>query len=81
MIYGNSRMIYLLCKHDIISVPFMREAYIICAADIIAPAISSVTAGNGYHCKNPLLPIWQKRIFSWCRQPESNRYGFYSEGF
>ena len=28
---------------------FTREAYIICAADIIASAISSVTAGNGYH--------------------------------
>ena len=49
MIYGLRRMIYLLRKHDIISVPFTREAYIICEADIIAPAISSVTAGNGYH--------------------------------
>ena len=29
------RMIYLHCKHDIISVPFIREAYITCAADII----------------------------------------------
>ena len=49
MIYGLRDMIYLLRKHDIISVPFIREAYIICEADIIAPAISSVTAGNGYH--------------------------------
>ena len=49
MIYGLHRMIYLLRKHDIISVPYIREAYIICAADIIAAAISSVTAGNGYH--------------------------------
>ncbi len=29
------RMIYLLRKYDIISVSFIREAYIICAADII----------------------------------------------
>ena len=43
------RMIYLLRKHDIISVPIIREAYIICEADIIALAISSVTVGNGYH--------------------------------
>ncbi len=65
MIYGLRRMIYLLRKHDIrtcpagrtlllamlviISVPFIREAYIICAADIIASAISSVTVRNGYH--------------------------------
>ena len=49
MIYGLRRMIYLLRKHDIISVPFMRKAYIICKADIIAAAISSVTARNGYH--------------------------------
>ena len=56
MIYGLRRMIYLLRKHDIISVPFIREAYIICEADIIASAISSVTVGNGYHCKKPLLP-------------------------
>ena len=49
MIYGLRRMIYLLRKYDIISVPFIREAYIICEADIIAPAISSVTVGNGYH--------------------------------
>ena len=49
MIYGIRRMIYLLCKYDIISVPFIREAYIICEADIIASAISSVTMGNGYH--------------------------------
>ena len=49
MIYGFFRMIYLLRKHDIISVPFIRKAYITRAADIIAPAISSVSAGNGYH--------------------------------
>ena len=42
-------MIYLLRKHDMISVPFIRAAYITCAADIIAKAISSVTYGNGYH--------------------------------
>ena len=49
MIYGCRRMIYLLRKCDIISVPIIRKAYIICGADIIASAISSVTAGNGYH--------------------------------
>ncbi len=35
MIYGISRIIYLLRKYDIISVPIIREAYIICEADII----------------------------------------------
>ena len=29
------RMIYLLCKYDIISVPIIREAYITRKADII----------------------------------------------
>lgn len=51
MIYGEYRMIYLPRKYDIIFVPFMREAYIICEADIIPKGISSVSAGNGYHCK------------------------------
>ena len=36
-------MIYLRCKYDIISVPFIRKAYIICEANIIA--ISSREAG------------------------------------
>ena len=58
------RMIYLLRKHDIISVPIIREAYIICEADIIALAISSVTVGNGYHCKKSLLSGRQKRFFT-----------------
>ena len=62
MIYGLRRMIYLLCKCDIISVPCIREAYIICGADIIALAISSVTAGNGYHWKN-LFCLVDKRGF------------------
>ena len=57
MIYGLRRVIYLRCKYDIISVPFIREAYIICGADIIATAISSVSAGNGYHCKNRFCPV------------------------
>ena len=65
MIYGKSRMIYLLRKHDIISVPFMCEAYIICGADIMPPGISSVSEGNGYHCKNPDLSARQIRIFTW----------------
>ena len=46
MIYGLRRMIYLLRKYDIISVPFIREAYIIYEADIIASAISSVPQGT-----------------------------------
>ena len=49
MIYGKCCMIYLLRKHDIISVPSIREAYIICEADIIPPGISPVPPGNGYH--------------------------------
>ena len=55
MIYGCRRLIYLLRKCDIISVPFIREAYIIYEADIIALAISSVSAGNRYHCKSRRL--------------------------
>ena len=55
-------MIYLLRKCDIISVLFIRKAYIICVADIIASAISSVNEVNGYHCKNPFCPV-DKRGF------------------
>ena len=49
MIYGFRRMIYLLCKHDIISVPHTRSVYHMKYIYHIAD-ISSVTAGNGYHC-------------------------------
>ena len=52
MIYGLRRMIYLLRKHDIISVPFIREAYIICEADIIAVAISPFQTGTNIIVKN-----------------------------
>ena len=68
-------MIYLRCKYDIISVPIIREAYIICKADIIASAISSVTVGNGYHCKKPLLSGRQKRFFTWQRRRDSIESG------
>ena len=62
MIYHWRDMIYGK-MYDIISVPIIREAYIICEADIIATVISSVTAGNGYHCKKPLLSIKTKEVF------------------
>ena len=65
-------MIYLLRKYEIISVPFIRKAYIICEADIIASAISSVTVGNGYHCKKPLLSDRQKGLFSCQRATKSS---------
>ncbi len=63
MICVLCHMIYLLCKHDIISVPGIRETYIICIADIIASAISSVTAGNGYHCKKTYFAYRAKEVF------------------
>ena len=78
MICVLCHMIYLLCKHDIISVPGIREAYIICVADIIASAISSVTAGNGYHCKN-LFCLPAKEVFYMVRptgvEPAAFRVG------
>ena len=80
MIYGLRRMIYLLRKYDIISVPFIREAYIICGADIIAEAISSVPQGTDIIVKNRFCQQ-TKAVFTWCRQPDSNRYAFYGEGF
>ena len=73
MIYGISRMIYLLRNYDIISVPIIREAYIIRAADIIPTGISSVTAGNGYHWKK--LDLRTNQAFFWCGLPDLNRYG------
>ena len=62
MIYGLCRVIYLLRKHDIISVPFIREAYIICEADIIALAISPVPSGTDIIVKNLFCPV-DKRGF------------------
>ena len=55
-------MIYLLRKHDIISVPFIREAYIICGADIIAEAISSGPQGTDIIVKNLFCQV-DKRGF------------------
>ena len=57
MIYGCRRMIYLLRKCDITSVPFIREAYIICEADIIAPAISPVPQGTDIIEKAHICPV------------------------
>ena len=62
MIYGLRRMIYLLCKYDIISVPTIREAYIICEADIIASAISPVPRGTDIIVKN-LFCLLTKEVF------------------
>ena len=69
MIYGLCRVIYLLRKHDIISVPFIREAYIICEADIIALAILPVPQGTDIIEKS-LLCLVDKRDFfvgAYCR--------------
>ena len=64
MIYGKCRMIYSLCKYDMISVPEYAKR-ISSAKQISYPeGISSVTAGNGYHCKKPLLSTRQKRFFT-----------------
>ena len=57
MIYGLRRMIYLLRKHDIISVPFIREAFIICEADIIPAGYITRSARNGYHLKKSHLSV------------------------
>jgi hypothetical protein len=46
MIYGCRRMIYLLRKCDITSVPFIREAYIICEADIIPAGYITRSGGT-----------------------------------
>ena len=64
-------MIYLLRKHDIISVPFIREAYIICEADIIASAISPVRAKERISLKKVSFVSRQKRLFSWRARRDS----------
>ena len=70
--YTVRRMIYLLRKHDIISVPSYAKR-ISSAKQISYPqGISSVTEGNGYHCKKPLLSGRQKRFLSWRREWDSN---------
>ena len=48
MIYGVRRMIYLRCKHDMISVPFIREAYII--------------RDSGYHSVSYIIRFRRERI-------------------
>ena len=74
MIYGCRRMIYLLRKHDIISVPFIRKAYIICAAYIIP--------GRVYHPfpkGTDIIAPKKSAAFScalfWCERWDSNPHG------
>ena len=57
------RMIYLRCKYDIISVPIIREAYIICEADIIALAISPVPSGTDIIEKSLFCPVDKRGFF------------------
>ena len=66
------RMIYLLRKYDIISVPIIREAYIIARRAISYRRYITRSERNGYHCKKPLLSGRQKRFFTWSRVRESN---------
>ena len=73
MIYGLRRMIYLRCKHDIISVPFIRVAYIIRV--------------SGYHSGSYIIrdqrerislkkaTCFRKSLFSWCERWDSNPHG------
>ena len=49
MIYGSCRMIYLLRKHDIISVPSYASAYIIRASGYHRASDITRSARNGYH--------------------------------
>ena len=48
------RMICLFRKHDIISVPIIREAYIIARSAISYWRYITRSIGNGYHCKKPI---------------------------
>ena len=50
---------------------FIREAYIICVADIIASAISPVPYWNGYHCKS-LFYLLVKEAFTWPARRDLN---------
>ena len=56
-------MIYLLRKHDIISVPFIREAYIICAADIIPVRVHHPFPQGTDIIEKTSFVIRQKRFF------------------
>ena len=49
MIYGSRRVIYLLRKHDIISVPSYASAYIIRASGYHRASDITRSARNGDH--------------------------------
>ena len=58
-------MIYLLRKHDMIPVPFIRAAYIICAADIIPTGYIIRDCKDRISLKKTPFVIRQMRSFSW----------------
>ena len=62
--YTASRMIYLLRKHDIISVPHMPQAYIIARqCDIISKIYHPFVPRNGYHWKKSPLSVDKSDFF------------------
>ncbi len=64
MIYGWHRMIYLLCKHDIISVPPYAEGiYHRTTVRYHIEDISPVPTGTDIIVKKPLLPWQTKEVF------------------
>ena len=64
MIYGLRRMIYLLRKCDIISVPVYAKRISPTEGGYHTEDITR-SRGNGYHCKKPLLSGRQKWFFTW----------------
>ena len=59
----------------------MPKAYIIARRAISYRRYITRSKRNGYHCKKPLLSGRQKRFFTWCRWPDSNRHAVASGGF
>ena len=89
MIYGLRRMIYLLRKHDIISVPSYAEGiYHPPQVDIITPAISPVPQGTDIIEKRQVSVetcrfswLWAtKKVFSAVLRMNSNSRSFSENG-
>ena len=73
MIYGVRRMIYLRCKHDMISVPTYASAYII--RDSGYHSVSYIIRDRRERISLKKAPSQRLGAFFWCERWDSNPHG------
>ena len=73
MIYGLRRMIYLRCKHDIISVSSYAQR--ISYAQHISYPLGYIIRDHRERISLKKATCFRKSLFSWCERWDSNPHG------